>query len=140
MRRCIVPIVIATVFISFSSVCFGSGLGKLVTKANQQELGLVFDLSAIREPEAVLVSMTVPVKDKLRDLRMVRLSIPAEDERHFLVRAALEVKKGGDGIRVGAQLAPELAAKTTLDLVVEEGRREFYYAVRVADYITERGK
>jgi hypothetical protein len=140
MRRCIVPIVIATVFMSFSSVCMGRGLGKLVTKANQQELGLEFELSAIREPEAVIVSITIPAKDKLRDLRNVRLSIPAEDERHFLVRAPLEMRKEGDGIRVGAQLAPELAAKTTLDLVVEEGRREFYYAVRVADYITDRGK
>ncbi len=140
MRRVVFPIAIAAVLMSSAHVIVASSLGKVVTKANQKEIGLDYELSAIREPDAVIVSMTIPKRGKLEDLRIVRLSITAENGKNFLVRAPLQMSKKGEGVHVSAQIAPELAEKASLDLVVEEGRRESYYAVRMADYITERGK
>jgi hypothetical protein len=140
MRLLIAPIAIAVAFVAFSHDSFGRGLGKLVTKANQKEIGLEYELSAIREPEAVIVSMTIPLRGQLQDLRIVRLGITAENGKNFLVRAPLQMSKKSDGVHVSAQIAPGLVENASLDLVLREGRREFYYAVRVADYVTERGQ
>ena len=140
MRYFILLGVLLITLMAFPHASPASGLGKLVTKGTQKELDLEFDLSAIHEGEAVVVSMTIPKSGKLKDLRIVALSIHAENQKYYLVRAPLDMKHVDAGIRVSAQLAPELAVKAALDLVVQEGRREFYYAVRVKDYITARNE
>jgi hypothetical protein len=138
MRPLILPLALFGFAIFAPGIAYSSGVGKLVTKATQKELGLEFELSATREPDAVIVRMTVPKNGKLKDLRQVRLSILAENQKDFLVLAPLDMRAENGGLRVSAQLAPEFAAKATLDLVVEEGRRESFYSVKVADYIMER--
>jgi hypothetical protein len=82
--------------------------------------------------------MTILKDGKLKDLRQVRLSILAENQKNYLILAPLEMSQVDGRIRVSAQLDPDLAAKARLELVVEEGRTEFYYSVSVNDYITER--
>jgi hypothetical protein len=119
-------------------ISLARGLGKVVTKATQKELGLDFELSATREPVAVLINMTIKRSGKLKDVRQVRLSIPAENQKDFLLLAPLAVREVGGELRVSAQLAPALAANASVDLVVEEGPREFFYQVKVVDYIIER--
>ncbi len=114
------------------------GLGKLVTKATQKAVGVEFELSAVGSPDAVIISISIPKSGKLESLRKVRLSVPAQNGKDFLILAPLEMAEREGAVHAWAQIAPELAAKASLDLVVEEGRREFYYAVRVAEYITDR--
>jgi len=138
MRLLILSLVLVAALIAFPTASPARGLGKLVTKATQKELELEYELSAIREPEAVIVSMTITKDGKLKDLRQVRLSILAENQKNYLILAPLEMSQIEGRVRVSAQLDPELAGKATLELVVEEGRSEFYYAVRINDYITER--
>ena len=138
MRYVILPLVLIAVLIVSPNASPARGLGKVVTKATQKEFELEYDLSAVREPEAVIISMTISKDGKLRDLRQVRLSILADNKKNFLIRAPLEMSELDGRVRVSAQLDPELAANASLDLVVEEGRSEYYYAVSVAGYITDR--
>jgi hypothetical protein len=125
---------------SLPSTAYSSGLGKLVTKETQEKLGLEFDLSATAEEHAVLVLLKIPKTGALKDVLEIRLSIPAEDKRHFLVRAPLEMREKGGAVGVSAQLSPELAEKAAIDLVMEKGRREFFYHVRLSEYITKKSR
>ena len=125
---------------SLPSPVFCSGLGKLVTKETQEKLGLEFDLSAAADENSVLVLLKIPKEGKLKDVIEIRLSIPAEDQKHFLVRAPLEMREKDGAVGIYAQLSPELAEKAAIDLVMEHGRREFFYHVRLADYIEKRNR
>jgi len=139
MRIFISLVALVAVLVVVSGASLARGLGKVVTKATQKELELNYELSAIRDPNAVIVSMTISKEGKLADLRHVRLSILAENQKDFLILAPLEMLEVDGKIRVSAQLDPGMAEKARLDLVVEEGRREYFYAVSLKDYITERG-
>ena len=138
MRLFLLPLVLVVVLVAFPKASSARGLGKLVTKATQKELELEYELSAIREPGAVIISMAIPKDGKLKELRQVRLSILAKNRKNYLILAPLEMRQVDDRIQVSAQLDPELAEKATLELVVQEGRTEFFYSVRISDYISER--
>ena len=124
------------IFLAWDSPAVARGLGKLVTKETQEKLGLDFDLSATSDDDSALIILRIPKAGKLKDVQEVRLSISADNQKHFLVRAPLEMRDKDGAISVSAQLSPELANKAAIDLVMEQGRREFFYHVRLSDYIT----
>ncbi len=138
MRRARIFLTAVAVLALAASEASARGLGKLVTKATQAKMELDYDLSAIQEPNAVVLDMKIPKRGKLSDVRRVRLSVMAEDGKHCLIRLPLERENAEGAIRVTGQITPELAANAHIELVMEEGRREFYYYVRLADYVTER--
>lgn len=119
--------------------CYARGVGKLVTKETQKEMELDFELTATREPNAVIVGMEIRTTGKLERLHQVRLIVPAADG-HFLVRVPMEMEQPRDGLtRVWAQIAPELAEKASIELVTDvHPRGEYYFSVRLAEYITDR--
>jgi hypothetical protein len=125
--------------LSSHSPAFSRGVGKLVTKQTQEKLGLEFDLSAAADENSALVILKIPKSGKLKDVLEVRLSISAEDQKHFLVRAPLEMREKDGAVAVSAQLSPELAEKAAIELVMTKGRNEFFYHVRLSDYIVRAG-
>jgi hypothetical protein len=138
--KIIVTVLALIICLNVPTAVFASGLGKLVTKETQEKLGLEFDLSAKSEEHSTLVRLTIPKAGKLKDVLEIRLSIPAEDQQHFLVRAPLEMREGDGALGISAQLSPKLAEKAAIDLVMQKGRREFFYHVRLADYIEKAAK
>ena len=116
-------------------------LGELisVTKATQAKLGLNYTLVADRvDTEAVLVSMEIPRKGKLKSLRSVSMRI---GNGRPIVAATLQTRPGKDGAWVVSfQVSPELAAKCSVDLIVpsDGGMEYLVYAVEIQGYITSR--
>ena len=131
----------ALVLLAFAAQqpCYARGVGKLVTKETQKEMELEFDLKATRDPNAVIVVMEIRTTGKLERLHQVRLIVPAAGG-HFLVRVPMEMEQPRDGLtRVWAQIAPELAERASIELVTDvHPRGEYYFSVRLADYITDR--
>ena len=120
-----------------------------VTKQTQAKEGLNYTLVADRvSPEAVLVSMEIPREGKLRSVRSVTMNIrPLLPPSHSgpisyspLVSATLQTTESKKGVwSVSFQLASELAERCSVNLLIPEGPREyFYYAVEIKEYITDR--
>lgn len=114
--------------------------GYVVTKATQGEIGVEFTLSAVRLSKAAIsVEMAIPVKGKLQHLKSVELRI---GQGAPLLSATLEAKPDKNGTRVVQfQIAPELAEKCSIDLVVATVPvngldYEHFYAVELKGYIT----
>jgi hypothetical protein len=114
----------------------------LVTRQNQEKLGLRFTLTAERvSNEAVLVRIEAPRQGKLRGLRLVSMTVGREGTP--LVHAPLYTTAGKDGAWVATfQLSPELADRCTVDLTTPfdppSARSYLIYAVELKGYITER--
>jgi hypothetical protein len=117
---------------------FAEGGHIAVTKETQARLGLDFTLVAERvDAEAVLVSMEIPRKGKLKNLRSVRMRI---GQGRPLVAATLQTTPGkNDSWVVSFQLSPDLAAKCSIDLTTTPiGLSYAVYAVELKGYVTDR--
>ncbi|HLK58173.1 MAG TPA: hypothetical protein VKU00_16520 [Chthonomonadaceae bacterium] len=131
---------IAMILVLCACIQQSFAMGELieVTKENQAELGLNYTLVADRvDAEAVLVSMEIPRKGKLKDLRSVSMRVGSGRP---LVAAPLQTSPGKDGSWVITfQLAPNLADKCSVDLIVPvSGRTYVVYAVQLKGYVKDR--
>ena len=117
---------------------FAMGEVMYVTKETQAKLGLKFTLVADRvDDEAVLVSMEIPRKGKLKDLRSVSMRV---GEGRPMVNATLQTTPTKNGSwAVSFQLSPELADKGYVDLIVpSEPLTYLVYAVEIKGYVKAR--
>ena len=123
---------------------FANGEGTSVTKENQAKLGIHFTLVAERiaadgaDKATVLVTMEIPRKGKLKDLRNVTMSV---GQGRPLVSATLQPRVGKDGSWiVDFSLASELADKCTIDLNMpySEPLTYSFYSVELKGYVTDR--
>lgn len=119
-----------------------------VTKQTQAREGLRYTLEARRvSPEVVMVTMEIPREGKLKDVRSATMSIrpnlpPSSGPVSYspLVSALLQTTEDKKGVwTVSFQLAPELAERCSVDLLIPRGpvRDYFYYAVELKGYITD---
>lgn len=131
---------IMTMFLACACLQVAFALGSVVevTKQNQAKIGLNFTLTAERvDAEAVLVRMEIPRKGKLQNLRSVSMRIgPGRP----LVSATLQTTPGKNGEWVVTfQVAPEMANKCSVDLIVPATARSYtVYAVELKGYVTDR--
>lgn len=109
-----------------------------VTRETQAQLGLNYTLVAEKvDEEAVLVSMEIPRKGKLKNLRSVSMRIgPGRP----IVAATLQTTPGKNGSwGVAFQVSPELADKCSVDLIVPSELRSYVvYAVELKGYVKAR--
>ena len=98
----------------FPMVSFGALTILPVTKDTQEETGLVFTLTAVRDPSNIIfVTLKVPRKGKLAYLRSIDLTL-REGNRHILI-APLRTEDVEDRVAgVHFRIEAELAEKSTI--------------------------
>ena len=117
----------------------------LVTKQNQAEVGVKFQLSAERVSDtSVIVKMQVPRAGTLKELKRVSMDIgdykPGISTSPMLY-ADLQTTQGKDGsLTVSFQLSPQMAEKCSIllgPLTPAKPTRE-YYSVSLQSFVTTK--
>ncbi|MCX6381886.1 MAG: hypothetical protein NT023_20820 [Armatimonadetes bacterium] len=128
------------VFCACLQHAFAMGELMIVTKETQAKLGLKYTLVADRvDDEAVLVSIEIPRKGKLKTLRSVSMRIGNGRPK---VSAVLQTTAGKSGAWTAAfQVSPDLAESCYIDLIVpspQSGMEYVVYAVELKGYVKAR--
>lgn len=142
MKKWLMGMMTAVLLLASLQRAFAMSEGVFVTKATQGQSGLDFTLSAVRlSPQAISVRMEIPKTGKLQNLKAVRMTI---GQGTPLLWSTLEAKPNDKGVLIVAfQIAPELADKCSIDLVVPNVPAtaidyEHFYAVELKGYVTDR--
>jgi hypothetical protein len=141
MKKWLMRMATAVLMVAWVQHASAMTRGYLVTKATQEAFGVDFTLSAVLlSKEAISVRMEIPKKGKLQNLKSVTMRI---GQGSPLVLAKLEAKPNKEGVLIVAfQIAPDLADKCSIDLVVPNVPAtardyEHFYAVELNGYVTD---